>query len=221
MFSALLTGCHSWILGLLKARQRQRLSPWLAAVRELCGSQLLRSADLPCEIAPQLLLSSKVEASDLGLLQVFGVTHVLNAAGSMGRSNLDLEAAGIQYLELHGEDEEDYPMLKNHFEQASAFMRAAAAAGGRCLVHCVAGINRSGVLVAAQLMVSERLSVLEAVARCQRARGRILWNESFQEQLVVLAEQEGLLGCRPDGNATLGPAKPARKPAAAALARLL
>ena len=37
-------------------------------------------------------------------------------------------------------------MLAKHFEAASAFIRAAAAAGGRCLVHCVAGINRSGLL---------------------------------------------------------------------------
>lgn len=38
-------------------------------------------------------------------------------------------------------------MLSTHFATVSAFVQQAAEARGRCLVHCVAGINRSGVLV--------------------------------------------------------------------------
>ena len=56
-------------------------------------------------------------------------------------------------------------------------------------------------------------------------RGRaFLWNESFQEQLVVLAREEGLLGARPEGydDTPLAPKCVKPKPAAAlaALARL-
>ena len=111
-------------------------------------------------------------------------------------------------------------MLIKHFEAASTFIRAAAAAGGRCLVHCVAGINRSGVLVVAELMMSERLEVLTALARAKRVRRLILWNESFQLQLVSLAEEHGLLGPMPKFSGTLGPPKAARRTAADALRAL-
>jgi len=199
-------------------RQRRRLAPWLLAARELCSQQLAgRPADLPCSIQPHLLLSSKTEAGDREMLQALGITHLLNAAGKAGRTPVDLAGAGISYLELNGEDEEGYPMLAKHFEAASAFIRAAAAAGGRCLVHCVAGINRSGLLAVAELMMSERLEVLEALARAKRVRGLILWNESFQLQLVSLAEEHGLLGPMPQLSGTLGPPKAARRTAADAL----
>ena len=111
-------------------------------------------------------------------------------------------------------------MLPMHQAAASAFIREVAASGGRCLIHCWAGVNRSGVLACAELLLAERLPVLEVVARAKRARGTILWNESFQLQLVVLAEEHGLLGPRPEGTAKLKPQKAARKPAAAAFARL-
>lgn len=59
-------------------------------------------------------------------------------------------------------------------------------------MHCVAGINRSGVLVAAARMLDERTSVLATVKHCRAQRGStFLWNESFQEQLVALARREG------------------------------
>ena len=198
-------------------RRRRRLAPWLLAARELCSQQFLQPVDLPCSIQPHLLLSSKTEAGDREMLQALGITHLLNAAGKAGRTPVDLAGAGISYLELNGEDEEGYPMLAKHFEAASAFIRAAAAAGGRCLVHCVAGINRSGLLAVAELMMSERLEVLEALARAKRVRGLILWNESFQLQLVSLAEEHGLLGPMPQLSGTLGPPKAARRTAADAL----
>ena len=41
----------------------------------------------------------------------------------------------------------------------------------RCLVHCAAGINRSGFVAGAALLLHTRLPVLEAVARLRAARG--------------------------------------------------
>merc|ERR1712014_140519 len=97
-----------------------------------------------------------------------------------------------------GDDEEGYPMLDRHLGSARAFIAAAKSTGGKCLVHCVAGISRSGVLVAAETLLSERMTVLDTVAHCRRCRGNaFLWNNSFQEQLVSLARKEGLLGASP------------------------
>ena len=81
--------------------------------------------------------------------------------------------APAHYLQLDAVDDIGYDM-KQHCAAVSAFVSAARAFGGCCLVHCQAGINRSGFLVAAEVMVGAHLPVLEAVRRCKRARGCVL-----------------------------------------------
>eukprot|EP00747_Dinoflagellata_sp_TGD_P191113 gnl/TRDRNA2_/TRDRNA2_54059_c0_seq1.p1 gnl/TRDRNA2_/TRDRNA2_54059_c0~~gnl/TRDRNA2_/TRDRNA2_54059_c0_seq1.p1 ORF type:complete len:221 (+),score=37.47 gnl/TRDRNA2_/TRDRNA2_54059_c0_seq1:82-744(+) len=182
--------------------QSQPIWSWVHALRHEQRSGLLPEVKaLPVDILPHLLLGDKSSARDIGRLKADGITHVLNVAGLEGMNkDIDYAGCGMSYLSLDGEDEHGYPMLARHLASARAFVEQAKAAGGRCLVHCVAGINRSGVIVAAELMLSERLPVLEAVARCRQARGRsFLWNKSFQEELIGLAQHHDLLGERPEG----------------------
>jgi len=161
----------------------------------------LQQADLPVEISEGLFLSNATGATRLNRLNELGVTHVMNVAGRVG-SLIPDEAyrdAGIRLLIVDAEDEVDYPMLDKHFEDAKSFVNEARDGGGACLVHCQAGINRSGVLVAAYKMVSERMEVLDVVLHCRRQRGNLFLstNQGFQEQLVALARREGLLGTAP------------------------
>ncbi|KAK3279891.1 hypothetical protein CYMTET_12241 [Cymbomonas tetramitiformis] len=192
---------------LLKLRNRRRdkdLEPWYLAVRAVADAPSVSRRDLPCEILPHLLYGDKGSALDTFLLQALGVTHILNVAGPAGNQTLlaDYPHFGIKYLQLDGQDEEDYNMVSLHHNEASEFIREAREVEGKCLVHCVAGINRSGVLVAAELMIYKRLPVIEAVKRCKAARGTFLLNEGFQRQLVQLAHQEGLLGPKPSKSQT-------------------
>ncbi|KAH8091156.1 phosphatase [Aureococcus anophagefferens] len=97
-------------------------------------------------------------------------------------------AAGIETLVLEARDEPGYPMLANHLDAARAFLAKARRGGGAVLVHCVQGLNRSGVLVAADLMLEERRSVLDAVRHCRARRGNeCVSNKTFQRDLVDLA----------------------------------
>lgn len=158
-------------------------------------------AQLPVEIAPALYLSDARRAHDVALLRErHQITHVLNVAGRAAQGPAsEYEAAGIEVLNIEADDEEGYPMLTLHLAKCRSFIAAARSANGRCLVHCVAGINRSGVIVAAEKMLSERLPVLETVRHCRRQRGNIfLCNESFAASLVALARTEGLLGPEPE-----------------------
>lgn len=150
---------------------------------------------LPVEIAPGLLLGDFQCACDLGRLQQLGVTHVLNlAAGETRHQSVPYSQVGIELMAVAAEDEEGYPMLSQHLEESRRFMAQA----GTCLVHCVAGLNRSGLVVAAQLMLTQRLTVLEAVQHCRRQRGALmLCNRSFQKQLIEFAHSQGLLGPAP------------------------
>jgi protein-tyrosine phosphatase len=98
-------------------------------------------------------------------------------------------------------DEEGYDMISNHWEECHEFLKQVrdGSTGGRVVVHCVAGINRSGLIACAAHLVLERATVLDVVENALKCRGPILWNRSFQEQLCVLACSEDLLGDEPLG----------------------
>merc|ERR1719331_3206687 len=114
-------------------------------------------------------------------------------------------------MNVNAKDEEGYDMISRHFGTFKAFMDDALAgsssrsssAGGataeactarpKVLIHCVAGMNRSGVLAVAFVMTMMRWPLLKALRHCLETRGCLLWNESFQEQLVLFAQREGLL----------------------------
>ena len=85
---------------------------------------------------------------------------------------------------------------RTDLEDACAFIKeqlAASAPNGCVLVHCHEGKNRSAALVVAYLMVEERMSLYEAVEQVWSRRPIVLSNDSFVDQLIDLAEREGLL----------------------------
>lgn len=186
--------------------------PFVRAIREpdyldwkqSCGVESINDiakaqCNHPVEIGSRLYLSDAKGVHSPDRLQELGVTHVLNVAGKAATLNPELhEKMGINVLNISAEDEEGYPMLSRHLAEARSFVDQAKKAKGTVVVHCVAGLNRSGVIIAAIHMLEERKSVLETVAHCRKARGNLfLCNESFQEQLVSLARSEDLLGEKP------------------------
>lgn len=89
--------------------------------------------------------------------------------------------------------------MRPHLEAASDFFQQACKTReGKCMCHCSAGINRSGFVAVALLLLHERRDVLDAVRYVKQARGNCLLNASFQVQLLELAREKGLLGARPD-----------------------
>jgi protein-tyrosine phosphatase len=59
----------------------------------------------------------------------------------------------------------------------------------KVFVHCEAGINRSGTIVAAAMMYFAGMNLLDAAQQLKRQRGIIMTNATFQEQLVEFAER--------------------------------
>ena len=156
--------------------------------------------DMPVEIMSHLYLSDARRARDITTLKAKGITHVLNVAGLEAPSPVkEYEKEGITLLSINADDEEGYRMVENNLVECRAFVDGVKAAGGKCVCHCVAGINRSGVTVAALLLLERsEMTVLEAVAHCRRRRGNaFLWNHTFQRELVALADREGRLGPLP------------------------
>jgi protein-tyrosine phosphatase len=151
-----------------------------------------------------LFLGDAKCARDIPRLKSLGIQCIVNVAGEASK-HYDLDedylACDMHVLRLSAEDEEGYPMLERHLNTVRTQIkewRAVIGAETKILVHCTAGINRSGVLVAALLMESENMVVLEAVKHIRSRRGNcFLWNESFQEQLVAYARKLNLLGALP------------------------
>eukprot|EP00961_Rhodomonas_salina_P122228 1645885-Rhodomonas_salina.1 len=159
-----------------------------------------KQSELPVQISDTVFLSDAASTKNIERLKELGVTHVLNVAGKAASvvSEETYSKAGITLKVISAEDEEGYPMLASHLIECREFIASARDKGGKCVVHCVAGINRSGVIVAAEKMLTERINVLETVAHCRLQRGNVyLNNASFIEELVALARKEGLLGPKP------------------------
>ena len=193
-------------------------SPWISAIREpevldwkksitATGASkedeifltLTAQTKHPVQISPYLFLSSAAGAHDITRFKELGITHVLNVAGVVASPQSDIYTIeGITSMVIEAEDEDGYPMLALHLENARSFITAARNSGGKCVVHCVAGINRSGVIVAAEKLISDRMNVLDVVSHIRKQRGNVyLSNETFQAELVALARKECLLGPLP------------------------
>jgi len=95
-------------------------------------------------------------------------------------------------MDCGAQDYEDYD-IKRHFPQAIAFLDDVRRSRGRSLVHCNLGVNRSGAVVAAYLMVSERRTLLDVIRYLRSRRALILCNKGFRRQLVTFARERRLL----------------------------
>lgn len=164
----------------------------------------------PVKILPWLYLSPFMCVKNKALeLEELGITHVLST-NRMPPQILEtlyweLRSHGIDHHYVAADDQLSYDMLA-HWEECRNFLKECSdgengQSGGekRALVHCAAGMNRSGTIVAAAMMHFGDLDLLEAVRFLKASRGYALSNTSFVRQLVLFAEREGRLGAKPVG----------------------
>jgi hypothetical protein len=146
------------------------------------------------QLSEYLFIGGYNEAESVNSLRRKGITHVLNcAAWRTGISNPYPPHSGvIGYEQFPADDTENYNIMQ-HFSKAKAFIDRAKYTGGKCLVHCAMGINRSGALCLAYLMIDQNMPLLEAIRRVKQKRGIVLTNRGFQRQLVRFARHKGLL----------------------------
>ena len=157
--------------------------------------------NFPIQIGEHIFISNAQGVVNIEKLQKLGITHILNVGGSSA-AWLPEEAyrkAGMQYkLVPDAFDEASYPMLDKHLQDCQDFLTSARSQKdptGKCVVHCQAGCNRSGVIVAADFMLTNETSVLDTILHCRKCRGNaFLTNPGFQAQLVALARRERRLG---------------------------
>ena len=160
-------------------------------------TEVKRMHRLPVDVTPNLYLGDAGCAADLERLKSLGITHVLNCAAGETRnmSGVYLQH-GIQSISVAAKDNENCALLDGHVDVEAFLVKARAS--GRVLVHCVQGLNRSGLVVAAAL-VRDGADVVDAVRTLRKRRGNdALSNTNFQRRLVRYAARLGRLGPVPD-----------------------
>lgn len=154
----------------------------------------------PAEVLEHLYCGSRLDAHNMILLRRLRITHVLNCAPKRDFPALnpdspydDGQSGVVDYLELDALDNPSYPILQAHYARAKNFINRAQDSGGRALVHCELGVNRSATLCVAYLIDREQISLLRAVRQLQIDRPNILCNEGFRRQLIDFAKERNLL----------------------------
>lgn len=146
------------------------------------GEQACGCMDPAAELTPYLCLGGRAAAKHLPHLQKLGVTHVLNVADNVECFFPEV----LEYLHVKIIDGGYDDRIVDVFEQGATFVRSASTAGGRVFVHCYAGINRSGTVAMAILMLIEGWTLKEAYDHIYPLR----WISPFEGNREKLARWE-------------------------------
>ncbi|XP_075874802.1 dual specificity protein phosphatase 13B-like [Nelusetta ayraudi] len=146
------------------------------------------------QVWPNLYIGNELAARDKGTLHSLGITHIVNAAhrpSNIPQHGLYVNTGlrfyrdmKVDYYGVEADDASNF-MLSPFFYPTARFIRAGLAQGGRVFVHCLMGVSRSATLVMAFLMITEGLTLREAVAAVKPHRD-IFPNPGFLQQLRSL-----------------------------------
>jgi hypothetical protein len=157
-----------------------------------------RGSPRPVRVGAKWFLGDASHARDPALLRAMGISAVLNMApANVPDTGLPFYGDAFRYLGVDTDDDYRFDIVAT-FAQTFPFITAATDddRSGAVLVHCLAGINRSGATVVGFTAWKQQWPLLRALLHVRRARGRrgqLLNNEMFQQRLVRWAAGLALL----------------------------
>ncbi|KAG5263723.1 hypothetical protein AALO_G00267890 [Alosa alosa] len=138
----------------------------------------------PVEILPFLYLGSAYHASRKDMLDMLGITALINVSANCPNHFED----HFQYKSIPVEDNHKAD-ISSWFNEAIEFIDSIRNKGGRVFVHCQAGISRSATICLAYLMRTNRVKLEEAFEFVKQRRSIISPNFSFMGQLLQFESQ--------------------------------
>ena len=168
---------------------------YMRKIEEIILSSGVDYPGTPTKLLDYLYIGSYRDAENPEFLTRLGISYVLNCAAYRGgdvTGPYNPEDGILAYKQFDASDDDKYNMAQ-HIGAAKSFIDSVKRSGGKVLVHCAMGINRSGFICAAYMMLDQRLDLLESVHRMKRRRGTVLCNRNFQRQLVQFARQNNML----------------------------
>lgn len=138
------------------------------------------------EVYNGVFIGSQSAAGDLEELHKNGITHILNVTTEVPcyfENPQDTKDKFIYHRE-NAIDSLDCDIVDSGIiDRSLDFIDNALAKNGKVLVHCQAGISRSGSVVVAYLMKKLKLSYSDALIKARSVRGCINPNASFEKQI--------------------------------------
>ncbi|KAJ3588181.1 hypothetical protein NHX12_011775 [Muraenolepis orangiensis] len=138
----------------------------------------------PVEILPFLYLGSAYHASRKDMLEVLGITALINVSANCPNHFED----SFLYKSIPVEDNHKAD-ISSWFNEAIEFIDSVKKNSGRVFVHCQAGISRSATICLAYLMRTNRVKLDEAFEFVKQRRSVISPNFSFMGQLLQFESQ--------------------------------
>lgn len=159
---------------------------------------------LASAIQPFLYLGGKSDAESQDFFRHSGVRHVLNVTTDC--PNFFEDCPEFTYKTVPIKDTW-HQNISAYFNETTAFIDAALAAGGSVLVHCMGGISRSATVIIAYLMMKNRWPLNYTYGFVKSIRPNISPNLDFMGHLLNLEKELGL-SMEPDssGDAVYSPA---------------
>jgi len=136
-----------------------------------------------------LYLGSVASAQSWEELERLQIRHIVCMVNMF-----ELPFAGKVTYKMIQIDDIETANVKQYFPIINQFVTSVKNAGGRCLIHCHAGVSRSSSAVIAYLMVSMKITYKEAREYVFQRRPCICPNDGFERQLIEY-EQEILTQC--------------------------
>ena len=167
-------------------------APYIAKLSKTMGSVHAGWPSGPSQVLEFLYLGGEEDATNLKLLDSIGVTHVINCASGYINTGQDFYGPSVKYMGFDAEDDEDYKIMQ-HFDEVFNVIEDARKSGGKVLIHCIMGINRSGALTVAYCMLFKNIGPISSARFVQKSRPMLLSNEGFQRQVVTFSREKGLM----------------------------
>ena len=173
------------IHALLETRWGRKLTPEEKKFANQRLSYNIMQLEPPSRVRSTLYLGNAYNAVNFWELKSLGITHVLNlCAEDRFDPPSSYEASGITCHRIPLTDQPSQPIYE-HFENAINFLRNCKNQGHSVLVHCEYGVSRSGTIMIAYLMESERMNLKRALEAVRSVRPQVGPNPGFMRALVL------------------------------------
>lgn len=164
-----------------------------ADTEALARSRWASSQGGPSQLLDYLYMGNYADAGNFERLKELGITHVVNCAPvkPTDDSPYDEEVGVTGYMQIPAVDKVDFDILQ-YYESVKTFIDSAKKDGGKILVHCAMGINRSGAICSAYLVDAEGMDLISGMKLIKEKHGIIVLNKGFQKQLMEFAKERKL-----------------------------
>uniref|UniRef100_A0A0N5AMG4 Tyrosine-protein phosphatase domain-containing protein n=1 Tax=Syphacia muris TaxID=451379 RepID=A0A0N5AMG4_9BILA len=157
------------------AEMEERLFEQITTLRKV---RALRPYGM-CKILNNLYLGSIFDATDPEQMAANEVTDIICVHG-MRQTNYGKKQYNVMYININDSPNEDISM---HFGNAVQFIHMARMQNRTVLVHCLAGVSRSAIIVAAYLLTVTNLNYSLALTYLTKRRPCTNPNFGFRMQL--------------------------------------